>query len=200
MPKTEARLCPFTDRIIQDDAKYACHLRRLRKLMRKERERKRLRAQYHTIMNRCRNEVDNIGDIGKWIVDNQQELIAAYNSENDFSKFGRSFEITSIELERIRFSDMCSNSHSAPLGKQENWCGTKKGVPRGYPGYCGSIIINSHNDRYGGFAVTGLLKELRVMTGTGGKGYGSSQYEFTIWHEDWPLIREADVWKKLEGC
>jgi hypothetical protein len=196
MPKISVRECPFTGTLIADDQEYAKYLTKVRKNLAFFRKQNRQRAAYAYTMNRMRNEVGDLGDISQWIKDNHDELIETWNTQNSTMSGFKPGSKMCVKLENMRYTDTASNSHSAPIGKRTNWGGNEKGVPRGYPGFCGKIIIY-HNNMHSGFAISGLLNEIGLVTGSGGGGHSEYSYDVTIWLDDWPLLREKLAWKKL---
>lgn len=70
----------------------------------------------------------------------------------------------------IQYTDMVSNSHSAPVGYPQNWRG-EPNLPKGYPGWNGRVWIR-YADPCRNFGSTPFSKTL-TYTGTGGAGgYG----------------------------
>lgn len=67
----------------------------------------------------------------------------------------------------VQYSDMVSNSHSAPEGYPQNW-GRDETVPKGYPGWSGRVWIR-YSEECRSFGSDPFTKTL-TFTGTGGAG------------------------------
>lgn len=126
------------------------------------------------------------------IEDYRLKVMKLWNQVN--SKHG--VQMLELYFDNMTWSNKCSNSHSAPIGYQENWCGNrdKEGIPKGYPGWKGRIkgklsawksLIGYGlypEDKHGfGIKIPGL------NTGSGGGG-DLFQYELTLFVYDFPLI------------
>jgi hypothetical protein len=129
--------------------------------------------------------------ISAWLEANYKILFARQLLVGNIGSFRgkempRDFQIKNVRLVNMQWDDLCSNSHSAPKGKQQNWCGRSdaKGVPRGYPGFRGRIQfeIGKHYTYS-----TDLLRGTGIHTGSGGGG-NSSEYEVTLFAEEWPAL------------
>jgi hypothetical protein len=115
----------------------------------------------------------------------------------------------------ISHSSLVSNSHSAPEGRLENWCGRIPDEPRGYPGWEGRVWIRLEEESKG--AGSHMFHETLTHPGSGGSGDYSGpwreiniasfdlkynvkkkpaaksrihlySYDYRIYDLDWPLI------------
>ena len=99
----------------------------------------------------------------------------------------------------VNYNPLASNSHSAPIGKMENWSGSKPGVPRGYPGLVGNITIQ-YNKQPKSMTKAAHEKIVGINTGCGGYRNGKNWtlgYDVTLWVEDFPKI-QTELEKTLE--
>lgn len=103
---------------------------------------------------------------------------------------------TKIEC-RAEFSSMvpreiCSNSHTSPIGKPSNWCEKNKDLPNGYMGIVGDLKIHIK----GGYsskvseAFDGIRYKFNIATGCGGSRDCGLGYQITVWADDYPNIRK----------
>jgi len=78
----------------------------------------------------------------------------------------------------VSYNNLVSNSHSAPEGHAQNWCGNadSRGVPRGYPGWSGRVWVRYADDRDFSFGSQPFSNTL-THTGTGGYGGYSGPWE-----------------------
>lgn len=92
----------------------------------------------------------------------------------------------------------CSNSHSAPLGKETNWGGYKENVPRHYPGISCRISFNHEiKTKICGWHITDIIKRFGIHTGTGGGGgKGNYSYDCIIWAEHFPRLYR-NLWARF---
>lgn len=94
-----------------------------------------------------------------------------------------------------KWSNCASNSHSAPAGYEENWCGMKNsaGVPNGYPGWTGRWegtikYLTSTKETY-----FSLLRDripfIHTESGCSGANFSIEGklflYDFPTMHEEW---------------
>jgi len=103
--------------------------------------------------------------------------------------FAKQDIIITFESYPDRWDDCVSNSHNAPNGYSENWCGRDKDTPIGYPGWRGTWkgTIKSKNreddmsNLFPGYFKTG--------TGSGGQNFRIEGviflYDFPQMHEEW---------------
>jgi hypothetical protein len=190
----KAYQCPWTDTLYATKRAYVKHLKDLRETRMHKRARKnRWDRKFADFYNQ-----PTIQDIIKWIelnpeffYDNGLKSSWPYQArklekENVREKF--SFKITYLDL---TWSDWLSNSHSAPRGKQTNWGGDKKDVPRGYPGWGGKIEYEMSHDL--GFG-SDIVKGLGINTGTGGgRGDNAYGYDVKLFADDWPGLFKTMV-------
>lgn len=104
----------------------------------------------------------------------------------------------------LKYSDMVSNSHCKPRGKQSNFMRDRK-YPLGYPGWSGRVwVVFKHDTK--SFS-SNTFNNTLAHTGTGGAGlYNITRnkteltklvnstslvacsWDYKIWADDWPLI------------
>lgn len=104
-------------------------------------------------------------------------------------------KLLELNFENVKWNVKVSNSHSAPIGYQQNWCGNKDkdGVPNGYPGWEGRVTGKYSKDvPREGMSVSGSFCDSGIPglnTGTGG-GFPSFGYDLKLFLYDFPLIHE----------
>ena len=134
----------------------------------------------------------NATNMGRYFND----FVQLWNSTPDVAKitsWSWEGEITPTYKRKLR------NTHSAPIGKQENFTG-RLDIPRGYPGIYGRvrIIFDYKNVSYG----TPLgPKGLCMHSGSGNgatdeQGYYGYSFYTSIWLEDFPRIWK--VYKEVD--
>jgi hypothetical protein len=137
--------------------------------------------------------ITHIDQIVPWFLANQNTIITAVQTiENSTplwpwdGSFHDTDEYTELSLD-VNYKPLCSNSHSAPVGKPENW-NRFKDVPLGYPGWHGRLKgslkrLSAHNYSY---PYNSCYKFIGLNTGSGGGGNESHSYDVTIFLDDWP--------------
>lgn len=99
----------------------------------------------------------------------------------------------------VEYHEQCSNSHSAPKGKEENWH-RDPNLPMGYNGYVGTLDIYIE----GGYNyvvskicdIFGWDDNCGIHTGTGGSRDHGLGWVVTIWCDDFPNLEKP---KKYEN-
>jgi len=114
----------------------------------------------------------------------------------------------------FRYSELVSNTHSAPLTGVTNWGGRKEDAPRGYPGFVGSIEWRTRFPEEGrpkniSSCIAGSLFSgdlVGINTGTGGsRGAGEKtgiiryQYSVSIFLDDWIGLKRSHFLECLSG-
>lgn len=164
----------------------------LKEKNKKEKETKILAERENNKLIICR-EASNIDEV--------KTLLEKYAKEF----FDIDLKITTWDF---RYEHCCSNSHSAPRGKEKNWCGTKdkEDIPKGYPGFTGtingSIVFPKKEYNWGEPSFSDLVGNgfdrmmengwfglLGIHTESGGGGNNSFSYGATIWIDDFPKIK-----------
>ena len=177
--------CPWTGKLFGDKRGYVAHL----KALRADRIHRQIRLKR---MERLKDELwtrSDFDSVISWIELHPEVLFDAVMDRGHEGWADRRAHLRSdfwikITYLKVQYSDSVSNSHSAPHGKQTNWGGDKKDVPRGYPGWSGHIEFQlSHDLSFG----SDILKTLRIHTGSGGGTSGQRYgYGVTFWADDWP--------------
>lgn len=96
----------------------------------------------------------------------------------------------------VHYGDCVSNSHSAPVGKKQNWGGREEGVPRGYPGWSGRlwIVLNHEPRRFG----SDILHSSGIYSGTGGGGNYGNPYTKSL--KELPKKFQHYGWDTIIWC
>jgi hypothetical protein len=186
--KAKAYQCPFTKTIFLTKRGYVKHLGKLRQNRmwanaRKLRHRKRLENLWNQpSFNDVINWI-NINSDAFWLNGRMNGWVTDHKS---WDKIRDDFQIRITYLD-LTWSNRVDNSHSCPHNGETNWGGGKAGVPRGYPGWTGTISFQLSHD-VPSFS-SNLLKGTRIHTGTGGGG-GKNLYTYgvTLFADDWPGV------------
>lgn len=188
MPKIEAWECPTTGNLFKHKEDYRRHMAKLAAARRFAANRKIMLAQAEVCVKELHQQ-KSFADICRWIEKNYRLLyerqIIIGNFSNRRNVMPSDFFVKDVAFENMVWSDMCSNSHSAPAGKKTNWCGSRSGdgVPRGYPGYTGSISFTTSQYGY-----CDLFKNTGIHTGSGGGSEKKFRFDVTLFAEEWPML------------
>lgn len=196
MPRITAFQCRWTKKVFTDREKYLKHLKLQREALVIERKATRINRVMQETFLKMRDDCESMADIEQFIRDNWS--VFYQNAVNNDHWRGRKKKSKTPELLRIsirgRFSDNISNSHSAPIGKAQNW-GRKPGIPTGYPGWQGEIQWELDGE-IPGFG-SDVMQGTGINTGSGGgrgNGYG---FEMKLFMDDWPGLARAQAIEKL---
>lgn len=223
MPKITAWKCPHSGRLFEDHGEYKRHLATLSRL--------RCRAREHQIL------VDSVDAViaGEQKCQNGQELveyILANSKEylikgmwrssnggalNEAFKKGHQIhwpKLTGMKLFDVRWNDSQSNSHCAPRGKDTNWGGNKRDIPRGYPGWHGNlrvwykrdarvIIVDPKKTRVRDYSIPSfsdcVSHNSGIYCGSGGGRDDGWYCDFTMFAEDYPEMEKQVTFHILAG-
>lgn len=199
MSRIMAWQCDEDGKIFVDKSQYQKHLRALaktrlvrHKLAREQREFAEFIAPLH--------KQSSIRDIEVWMMENGERLMRAAcvsfycqaHRGGMPSQIPEKLGFENFEFSGLKWSELTSNSHQAPKGKEQNW-GRDLDLPTGYPGWKGRISFKTLNyysfdsDFFGTFGI-------HLGGGGGGRGYRS--HEVFIFAEEWPHLF---VMEKLHG-
>ena len=205
MPQVLVWKCPHTGKLFEDQKKYKTHLRRQAVARREQRALDKFNAERETYWTTFRTSVASFADIEEFIRNNwEQFCMNGFNRRSFDTKAKFSMDkwpvLNSINLVGMRWTNEMSNSHSAPFGKEQNWGGQKKDVPRNYPGWHGRIEFNVTGD-FPGFC-SDIFEDTGLNTGSGGGGTNSYGYSLDMWADDFPTmydLHEKAIVAKLVG-
>lgn len=191
--------CPWTGRLFGKKKDYVAYLR----VLRTDRMHKRIRENAYTRKLEDLWNRPSFEDIVGWINRNPDFILEnglrSGCSDRQINAIRDTYwlRITYLTLD---WSDSVSNSHSCPHDGVTNWGGRDTygdGMPKpkGYPGWSGRIEWEtSHDIRFG----WGLMRSLRIHTGTGGGVAGNRfGYEVKLFESDWPGLREWMIFNRL---
>lgn len=197
MPRIIAFQCRWTKKVFTDREKYLKHLVKQREVLVLEREATRVNRVLQAKLTQMREECESLADIETFIMDNWDVFFQnGVNHDCWRERKGkyRKPKLLSVKL-KGRFSDHISNSHSAPIGKPQNW-GRKPGVPTGYPGWQGDISWQLDGE-YQSFG-SDVMRNTGINTGSGGsRGEHGFSYDMKLFLDDWPGLARAQVVEKL---
>lgn len=186
MPKIEAWECPTTGSLFKHKEDYRRHMAKLAAARRFAANRKLMLAQAEVCVKELHQQ-KSFKEICQWIEKNYRLLyerqIIIGNFSNRRNAMPSGFFVKDVSFENMVWSDRCSNSHSAPAGKRTNWGGQHPDVPRGYPGYTGSISFTT--SLYGH---CDLFKNTGIHTGSGGGSEQRFRFGVTLFAEEWPML------------
>jgi hypothetical protein len=175
-------------KLFEDKLKYQKHLRKLATARRVKRKMEAFEAARIAIFAEMRATCYTPDQIVEFIKTHWHDFCFNAARNNVWKK-----RVVPCDLEWFKFTDLSwkeevSNSHSAPLGKKDNWGGRKKDEPTGYPGWQGNIRYRptdyKTSDYYFG-------SDAWVGTGinTGSGGYATTYYyDVKLFAEDWPAM------------
>lgn len=179
----------FTGELFEDENEYKLHIERYEEQKQEEEKQKEKFVKSKEMKQMPRLTATSIEDFRQKAFDVINELNA-----------GNPDELLLLHFGSLMLSDV-SNSHSAPIGFEQNFS-RKTGKPTSYKGWYGEITIvlsqerNTGDDRN---RIKNLVNQLPgINTGSGGyrgKEYGEIkgyvlQYELRLYLEDFPLIKE----------
>ncbi len=205
MPQIVAWQSSYTGEVFTSEEKYKTHNRKQAAFKRDQAKKKKIKDDFLMWLNN--EQINNLSDISllpAWIITNQRKLMDGFNAIPGYGtwtsdKFFDTDEIIEIKLD-IRWKECVSNSHASPRHGVSNWCARDKTKPVGYPGWYGRIEGTlkrepKHNSDY---PMSGLLKMIDVITGTGGGGNKGWGYEVSIFAQDWAGPCESITFSKLQ--
>jgi hypothetical protein len=129
--------------------------------------------------------------IAEWInINSDVFLLNAIGNNSNYQylykRIAHDFRIEVTFLEAT-WSEMTSNSHSAPHNGETNWGGRKLDVPRGYPGWSSRIEFRTTHD-LPSFA-SDFFRGSRIQLGTGsGSRNNRFGYSTEFFADDWPVM------------
>lgn len=208
MPQIIAWQSSYTNEVFTEKSKYEAHNRR-RAAARRARNKELLEKK--TFADWLAEEKENIctvDEIAPWILLNQRKLMDTANKYGYFSfndKFFDDDNFTAIEIYQANYSNSVSNTHSCPHNGVTNWGGRNKmpdgsAAPRGYPGWSANIkgALARSKSRMGAYPYDGIMKLIKLHTGTGGGGNNDWRYDCKIFLADWPGLSTQLIVNKLK--
>lgn len=183
MPKVQAWECPITHKLfpLTQEKEYRKHVRRKRAEIVRSNKEEAKKANHRNMLAEMRDSITSAAQLEIWIFENFRML---YKRNKTFSsdRLSKDFKLKSIHV-TIDYNAKASNSHCAPLGERDNWCGRDPDRPTYYPGLTGYLEIN-YEGHYGGF-LTSIFNNTGINTGSGGGGGGRTRNQVTLYLKDW---------------
>ena len=196
--KIEAFKCVDTGKLFEFEAEYRAHRTRYLRAQAKTRAKEQARAAAIAEVAALKAEVTEVEQLPGWLLRNYAKLMKACKTIHGARVLPAGKlaehppEILSMQL---MFSDLVSNSHSAPKSGVTNWY-RDKALPLGYPGYRGQVTWSDNKRRSDQhLARSEMLDLIGVHTGTGGGG----TFECRIYIDDWPGLRQGLLFETLTG-
>jgi hypothetical protein len=154
------------------------------------------------VFEKMRNTVTSKTELEEFIVEHWDYFLANgwyYESfrkgkEIDTSKFPR---VTLVDFYSFIWSNEVSNTHSAPIGKETNWGGYKKDVPRNYPGW--NILLKVTHSGEHRISCFSMFKSTGIYLGTGSGTVTGLQCDGTLFAEDFSLMRMTEILVKNDN-
>ncbi len=211
--KVTALKCKHTGALfdMSKRAEYIEHIFELRADRKEKRAMARSRKEFAGWLAAERENITDFDQIVPWILENQRIIITQYNARGGSSGWGYEglvSEKTFFTIIRLdaRYNNSVSNTHSCPKSGVQNW-GSKKDLPRGYPGWHGSIVgsVRSNSEKVESISMSEFFKLIDIHTGSGsggGNGYNPEstfQYSVSVFLDDWPKLAEGIAFKKLQN-
>lgn len=193
--KIEAFKCMDTGKLFEFEAEYRAHRTRYLRAQAKTRAKEQARAAAVAEVAALKAEVTEVEQLPGWLLRNYAKLMKASKTIRALPAGKLAEHPPEILSMQLIFSDLVSNSHSAPKSGVTNWY-RDKALPLGYPGFRGQVSWRD-NKRWSDHhrARTEMLDLIGVHTGTGGGG----TYECRIYIDDWPGLQQELLFKSLIG-
>ena len=207
MPAIKAFLCPKCNKPWQSEEEAeVCELSCLRKDRAQKAaatKRKNAKKKLEDFRNYIRLNLESINDAPKMI-------------EKHYKSIGINMKITEFS---VRYLDIVSNSHNAPLSGVTNWCREDDDRPLGYPGFTGQISFKENKIDYELLKKTfPNLRDVERKDATdifdehdqinsigfnngcgGGGGDGKYSYNIKLFIDDFPIIKKKyEEWLILQ--
>lgn len=203
--KTEVYKCRFTGKIFEkkDKKEYINHLSSIRKEKKTRRMKRNIEREFDIWITEEKMKISHVDMIVPWMLSKQKELMEWHNKLDCYSKsiFNGKFYLDTdtlcISNIDVNYQDSVSNSHACPANGVTNFMGDAN-LPRGYPGFYGSIkgYLVRHRSHMSDYPTSSLLKMIGLRTGSGGGGNESWYYSLSVFIADWPgLIQQ---WTDME--
>ena len=192
MAKITVWKCDTTGGIFEDYTKYRKHLRAMVELRRVERARAQAQATWDSFIAGLAERVSTFDELAAEIRANWDQF--HYNAVRRDVKAREPVELVSLKFGNMRWSELCSNSHSAPLNGERNWWRNPE-LTTGYPGWTGEIYFEVREIKKGKRVIStcqgsSYFDNSRINTGSGGgtldNGIAKSNYGVTLYASDWP--------------
>ena len=206
MPQIIAWQSSYTKEVFTEKSKYELHNRRQAAARRARNKDLLERKAFSDWLAAEKENICSVDEIAPWILLNQRKLMDMSNKYGYFSfndKFFNDDEFTEIEIYQANYSKSVSNTHSCPHNGVTNWRGDTKladgtPAPNGYPGWSANIkgSLARNKSRMGAYPYGGVLKLIKLHTGTGGGG-NNWRYDCKIFLADWPGLSTQLVVNKL---
>ena len=203
MPQIVAWKSSYTGEVFISEEKYKTDNRKQAALKREKAKKETIKDDFFAWLRKEQESIlSDITLMPAWIITNQRKLMDAFNAIPGYSTWSGKFfdtdEITEIRL-AVRWSGCVSNSHVSPKHGVSNWCARDETKPVGYPGWHGRIEGTLKRERnHSDYPMSGLLKMIDVLTGSGGGSNKNWSFEVSIFAQDWTGPCESITFTKLQ--
>ncbi len=202
MPQVLVWKCPKTGTLFEDITAYRTHLRAAATASIAKRKKDHMMAKLDDTMAELQT-CGSFAEIRQWLLDHPEELLLNAMRSGNFVDYRKPSSRRRKEepprLIDVTFSPTwrhnLSNSHSAPVGRKQNWGSRVPDAPTSYPGWGGSIEMIFNDDR--GWCRYDPLKGTVIYCGGGGGGGRADgtyrlTYEIRVWAEDFPIMAHRE--------
>lgn len=191
--KIIAYKCPDSGKIFEYKKDYDDYRRNFLAIRRREKNKQKIINGYNKILEDFRSTPRSWIEMGQWICDNTNVFVERAWLLDGHTTKPKPMKFTNVII-NATYREQCSNTHSAPFNGVTNWH-SKSDLPRGYPGWTGTIKLFYTGD-YDGF-FSHMFEKTGLNFGSGGGGSGSYHSGITFFESDWPGLKEQRVFTLL---
>lgn len=174
--------CPDTGTLFESDREYKTFRQRFLRQKKALAVQVKSDQQVETFIKDFQETCASFKELEEWLTEpNTVTTIMSHSRVESIANF----HFPQVEFTLMRFSDSCSNSHSAPRGGETNWYRLKH-KPQGYPGWQGRIRYTTSYEHM--HLTSSIFRVISVNTGTGGAWDSYSEYDVKLFQSDWPML------------
>lgn len=200
-------------KLFENKEKYVAHLRKLARERLTNRKILKVQAERADVFAKM-GQLRSIEEVQQFIIDNWKWFFLNGLTINNWKNRAVDesvHELVSIRLDRMRWSDSISNSHSCPKNGVTNFF-QKNNAPTGYPGWAGVLHFSVRPPMYtyrkkkyrkSGWGSDYFRNTIICTESGGGGGYDeerdltSFQYSIILWADDFPAMNDMRLKKEL---
>lgn len=205
----------YDGKIFEEKSAYIKHLRKLAIQRRREKQIVKMRSTKKAVMA-AMSRVKSLSELSDFIKANWSWFFLNGQMRNSYrgQKELGWHELVDVHFTGAFYTDMVSNTHSAPIGGVTNFF-SKADLPQGYPGWVGHIIIEVKTPIYkyrgrpyyhSGFGSDYFANTIINLGGGGGHlkhsiGTYHYNYQIRLYASDFPEMdaarKRANVWNSI---